>query len=247
MIIKEIQSKSILSASKVYPYVINPYTGCQHNCLYCYATFMKRFTAHREPWGQFVDVKVNAPDLLKKEITKKKPGKVWISGVCDPYQPLEAKYRLTRQCLEILAGNDWPVIVQTRSPLVLRDIDVIKKGRYFEVGCSVTTADDSIRRLFEPAAPPIKERVRALAELHQAGIRTYAMIAPMLPGAEGLLEILTGKVDYVILDRMNYHTADWVYRKYGLEDKMSDDYFYRTARNHAVEFTKSGISVYNIF
>lgn len=247
MIIKEIQSKSILSASKVYPYVINPYTGCQHNCLYCYATFMKRFTGHRESWGQFVDVKVNAPDLLKKEITKKKPGKVWISGVCDPYQPLEAKYRLTRQCLEILAGNDWPVIVQTRSPLVLRDIDVIKKGRFFEVGCSVTTADDSIRRLFEPAAPPIKERIRALDELHQAGIRTYAMIAPILPGAEGLSEILAGKVEYVILDRMNYHGADWVYRKYGLEDKMSDDYFYRAARELAGEFEKSGIAVDKIF
>ncbi len=247
MIIKEIQSKSILSASKVYPYVINPYTGCQHNCLYCYATFMKRFTGHRESWGQFVDVKVNAPDLLKKEITKKKPGKVWISGVCDPYQPLEAKYRLTRQCLEILAGNDWPVIVQTRSPLVLRDIDVIKKGRFFEVGCSVTTADDSIRRLFEPAAPPIKERIRALDELHQAGIRTYAMIAPILPGAEGLSEILAGKVEYVILDRMNYHGADWVYRKYGLEDKMSDDYFYRTARELAGEFEKTGIAVDKIF
>ena len=72
MIIKEIQSKTILSVSKVYPYVINPYTGCQHACSYCYAHFMKRFTGHREPWGQFVDVKVNAPDLLRQEITRKK-------------------------------------------------------------------------------------------------------------------------------------------------------------------------------
>jgi len=242
MIVKEIQSKAILSISKVYHYVINPYTGCQHSCSYCYARFMKRFTGHREPWGQFVDVKVNAPVLLRREITKKKPARVWISGVCDPYQPLEAKYELTRQCLEILAQNNWPVIVQTRSPLVLRDIDILKEGRAFEVGLSITTADDSIRKLFEPNAPTIRERVRALDELHRAGIRTYVMIAPMLPGAEGLAEILAGKVDYVIVDRMNYHYADWVYRKYGLDDKMTDDFFHRTGRELSSTFAKLGIS-----
>jgi DNA repair photolyase len=203
---------------------------------------MKRFTGHSEPWGQFVDVKIKAPDLLRLEITKKKPARVWISGVCDPYQPLEAKYKLTRQCLEILAQNNWPVSVQTRSPLVLRDIDILKKGRDFEVGLSITTADDSIRKLFEPDAPPIENRVRALDELHRAGIKTYVMIAPMLPGAESLAEILAGKVDRVITDRMNYHYADWVYRKYGLTDKMTDDFFYRTERTLSSTFAKLGIS-----
>jgi DNA repair photolyase len=201
MIVKEVQAKAILSKSKVYPYVINPYTGCQHNCSYCYARFMKKFTGHREPWGQFVDVKVNAPELLLLEIRKKKPASVWVSGVCDPYQPLEGRYQLTRRCLEILAHNNWPVTVQTRSPLVLRDIDILKQGGDFEVGLSVTTADERIRKLFEPNAPPIKERVRALGELHQAGIKTFVMVAPILPGAEDLAEILAGKVDSVIVDR----------------------------------------------
>lgn len=242
MIIQEKVSKTILSNSKVYPYVINPYTGCQHNCSYCYARFMKRFTGHQEPWGQFVDVKVNAPELLGKEIKKKKPGKVWVSGVCDPYQPLEAKYKLTRQCLEILARNDWPVVIQTRSPLALRDIDIFKKGRDFDVGLSITTADDNIRKLFEPNAPPIEERIRALEELHHAGIRTYAMIAPILPGAENLADKLTGKVDYVILDRMNYHNADWVYRKYHLEDKLTDGFFYQVEGSLKSAFAKAGIS-----
>ncbi|HUW22215.1 MAG TPA: radical SAM protein [Candidatus Bathyarchaeia archaeon] len=242
MIVKEIQSKTILSVSKVYQYDLNPYTGCQHGCSYCYARFMKRFTGHREPWGQFVDVKVNAPDLLRLEITKKKPGKVWISGVCDPYQPLEVKYKLTRQCLEILAQNNWSVIIQTKSPLVLRDIDILKKGKDFEVGFSIATADDSIRKLFEPDVPTIRARVRALDELHRAGIRTYVMIAPMLPGAEGLAEILEGKVDYVIVDRMNYHYADWVYRKYGLDDKMTDDFFDLMGRTLSSTFAKLGIS-----
>jgi DNA repair photolyase len=241
MVIKETRPKTILSLSKVYPYVINPFTGCQHSCSYCYARFMKRYSGHNEPWGQFVDVKVNAPDLLRREITKKKPDRVWISGVCDPYQSIEAKYRITRQCLEILVQNKWPVTIQTRSPLVLRDMDLLREGTDFEVGFSITTADDCIRKLFEPNAPPIQSRVRALDELHHAEIKTFAMLAPMLPGVENLPEILAGKVDYVRMDRMNYHYADWVYRKYGLEDKMSGEYFYRTEQTLSAAFTELGI------
>ncbi|RJQ40780.1 MAG: radical SAM protein [Anaerolineaceae bacterium] len=243
MIVKEVHAKTILSSSKVYPYVINPYTGCQHNCTYCYARFMKRFTGHREPWGQFVDVKINAPDLLRKEITKKKPGKVWVSGVCDPYQPFEAKYLVTRKCLEILAQNDWSVVIQTRSPLILRDMDVLKRGKNFEAGLSITTADDRIRKIFEPNAPAIEERINALDSLHKAGIRTYAMIAPILPGVEDLAEMLAGKIDYVIIDRMNYNHADWVYRKYNLMDKKSDAYFDQTERLLSSAFAKLGISI----
>ena len=233
LLVKEIQAKTILSKSKIYPWVINPYTGCEHGCSYCYARFMKRVSGHKEPWGEFVDVKINAPDLLRGEIKKKKRAKVWVSGVCDPYQPLEAKYQLTRQCLEILAHNSWPVIIQTRSPLVLRDIDIIKDARDFEVGFSITTADDSIRKLFEPNAPSIEDRIQALDVLHKAGIRTYAMITPVLPGAEGLAGLLKGKIDYVLIDRMNYHYADRVYRDNGLEDSLTDDFFERVRREFA--------------
>jgi DNA repair photolyase len=230
MIIKEIKVKTILSTSKVYDWVINPYVGCQHGCSYCYARFMKRFTGHKEPWGEFVDVKINAVDLLYGEITKKKRGRVWVSGVCDPYQPLEARYKLTRQCLEILAQNNWPVTIQTRSPLVLRDIDILKEMQGLEAGLSITTADDAIRKLFEPNASPISERIKALDELHKAGIKTYAMVAPMLPGAEKLAELLKGKIDFLLIDRMNYHYADWVYGKYGLEDKLTDAFFQQTSK-----------------
>ena len=225
MIIKEVQAKSILSDSKIYPYVINAYTGCAHNCSYCYARFMKRFTHHSEPWGEFVDAKVNAAELLRRDITKKKKDRVWISGVCDPYQPLEGKYQLTRQCLEILVENDWPFVIQTRSPLVLRDRDILVRSKQCEVGMSITTAEDEVRKLFEPSAPPIQSRIDALGELHAAGITTYCMIAPILPGAENLPELLAGKIDYVIFDRMNYNHSDWVYRKYHLEDKKTDEYF----------------------
>lgn len=90
-------------------------------CIYCYAQFMKKYTGHNEKWGDFVDIKINSAILLEKEIKKKKRGVVWISGVCDPYQPVEKKYGLTRRILEILSKENWSVIVQTKSPLVLRD------------------------------------------------------------------------------------------------------------------------------
>ena len=247
MNVKGIQSKTILSVSKIYDYVINPYVGCQHACSYCYARFMKRFSKHKEPWGEFVDVKLNAAELLLVEIHKKKKGSVWISGVCDPYQPLEAKYKLTRKCLEILSHHYWPIIIQTRSPLVLRDMDILKEARNIEVGFSITTADDGIRKLFEPHAPPIEERLRALGELHRSGIKTYAMIAPILPGAELLVKALEEKVDYILVDRMNYNYADWVYKKYRLQDTLSDDFFHRTGRELADVCLKSGIDCRLVF
>ena len=242
MTVKETKPKTILSVSKIYDYVINPYVGCQHGCSYCYARFMKRFSGHLEPWGLFADVKINAPELLRKEITKKKRGRVWMSGVCDPYQPLEAKYELTRQCLEILAANEWPVTIQTRSPLVLRDLDILKGAKDLEAGLSITTADDKIRRLFEPYATSVEDRLKTLEELHLNGIRTYAMIAPVLPGAEALAEALVGKVDHIIIDRMNYHYADWIYRKNKIENTLSDEYFRKVSDSITGVCKKSDIT-----
>jgi DNA repair photolyase len=247
MNIREIYARSILVKSQVSDYAVNPYVGCQHRCTYCYAHFMRRFTGHRELWGEFVDVKINAPDLLRKEIHAKGPGRVWISGVCDPYQPIEKKYELTRNCLEILVGCGWPITVQTKSPLVLRDIDLFTRNANIEVGLSVTTAHDDIRELFEPNAPSIKERIRALGELYTEGIRTYAMIAPMLPGAEGLAAQLSGKVDYVLVDRMNYHYGDRVYRKYHLEDAMAYDFFLSKGNELASVFAEQGIECRVLF
>lgn len=247
MIVREVQVKTILSASKIRDYVINPYIGCQHGCSYCYARFMKRFAGHLEPWGEFVDVKINAAELLQKEILKKKMGEVWVSGVCDPYQPLEAKYLLTRKCLEILAHYRWPVIIQTRSPLVLRDIDIIKEAPNFRVGLSITTADESIRRIFEPNAPSIQARINALAVLHQAGIKTYAMIAPILPGAESLIDLLKEKVDYVLVDRMNYNNAVVIYKNNKLEYALTDDYFHITARELAAKCAETGMDCEFLF
>jgi DNA repair photolyase len=225
MIIKEIYAKRILSESKVLDYTINPYVGCEHGCTYCYARFIKRFTHHKEKWGEFVDVKLNAPTLLQREVNSKKVGRVWISGICDPYQPLERKYGITRSCLEILFRKNWPVTIQTKSTLILRDVELLQNHKNVEVTLTITTADEKIRQIFEPKAPSIKERVETLENLHSAGIKTSVMIAPLLPRAEGLVKEIVGKADYVLIDRMNYHHADWIYKKYGLEYAISDEFF----------------------
>lgn len=247
MKIKEIRAKNILSKSKVFDYALNPYIGCQHDCSYCYARFMKRFTGHRENWGEFVDVKINAPELLIVEIRKKRVGRVWVSGICDPYQPIEEKYELTKICLEILMKNDWPVTIQTKSPLVLRDLELLKKFKEIEVGFTITTADEEIRKIFEMRAPPIEERLKALAILHSEGIKTFAMIAPILPGTEGLVNKLKGKIDYAMIDKMNYHYADWVYRKHKMEWAKKEIFFIRKGKELRESFEKEKIPCQVLF
>jgi DNA repair photolyase len=243
MIIKEIWAKSILSKSQIYDYAVNPYVGCSHACRYCYAAFMKRFTGHKERWGEFVDVKINAPELLAREIARRKKGRVWVSGVCDPYQHAERKYRLTRGCLEILVDNGWPVTVQTKSALVLRDSDILEKSKEAEVGFTITTADEKMRKLFEPGASPIRERIDALGVLHSKGIKTFAMIAPVLPGAEDLAGLLAGKVDHVLVDRLNYHYANRTYRENKMEWAMEEPFFLHAAEEIQRGFEGQGIPV----
>jgi DNA repair photolyase len=247
MIIKPMYARTILSKSKVMDYSLNPYVGCEHGCTYCYARFIKRFTGHRERWGSFVDVKINAPTLLHREMKKKVPGKVWISGVCDPYQPLEKKYELTRQCLQILLKHKWPVTVQTKSSLILRDLRLLTQFNELEVGLSITTANEQIRELFEPKATPINQRIETLAKLHKEGIQTFAMIAPLLPKAEELVHQITGKVDYVLMDKMNYHYADNIYRKHRLEYAMSIAFFKRKTEKLAKALNKRDIPYQILF
>jgi DNA repair photolyase len=130
---------------------------------------------------------------------------------------------------------------------VLRDLDILASSPAVEVGLSITTADDRVRRLFEPKAPPIAGRVEALRRLHDAGIRTFAMIAPLLPGAEELPGLLAGKVDRVLIDRMNYGYGSWVYRRYGLEGFQTDEFFEGTAQELAAKFEAAGVPCRIVF
>jgi len=242
--IREVHAKSILNKSKIYDYCVNAYIGCQVNCRYCYARlFMRRYSRHSEPWGEFVDVKVNAPELLRKQIVRAKKGRVWLSSVCDPYQPLEKKYRLTRQCLAILAEARFPVNIQTKMTLVLRDLDIIERFEEVEVGMTLTTDDERIARMFEPGASPVGERISALEKIHSQGIKTFAFVGPLLPGGpEGLISALAGKVDKVLVDRMNYlETIIGLYKKLGLSESATDQFFHEQARRIAREADKHGL------
>ncbi len=226
--VKEIKAKSILNKSKIFDYCLNPYTGCEHNCAYCYARlFMRRYSGHSEPWGEFVDVKINAPELLRKQLQRAKRGAVWISSVCDPYQPLEAKYRLTRQCLEELVKRQFPVNIQTKSVLVLRDLDLILQFEEKEVGFTIATDNESVAKLFEPRASSVKERLEALDKIHSKGIQTFVFIGPLLPGnPEKLIEQLEGKAERVYIDRMNYmNTMRGFYYRYRLTGAATERFF----------------------
>jgi DNA repair photolyase len=226
--VKEVKAKSILNRSKIFDYCLNPYTGCQINCAYCYARlFMRRYSGHREAWGEFVDVKVNAAEILKKQLDKAKRGTVWISSVCDPYQPLEATYQLTRSCLKELAMKEFPVNIQTKSKLVVRDLDLFQEFKAIEVGFTITTNDEQIASLFEPGAAPVEERLRALETIRSSGVTTFAFIGPLLPGnPERLIERLEGRVDSVLIDRMNYlYSVRGFYHQLGLHGKMTDGFF----------------------
>jgi DNA repair photolyase len=227
--VREIKAKSMLNRSKVFDYCLNPYTGCQINCAYCYARlFMRRYSGHTEAWGEFVDVKVNAPEVLRKQLGRAKKGTVWISSVCDPYQPLEAKYALTRRCLEELVKKQFPVNIQTKSKLVLRDLDLLKAIETVEVGFTVTTDDERVARLFERHASSVKERLAALERIHDAGIGTFAFIGPILPGnPERLVKSLSEKVDKVLIDRMNYISSmRKFYHQAGFGKETSDTFFH---------------------
>ncbi|MFA7301271.1 MAG: radical SAM protein [Candidatus Shapirobacteria bacterium] len=190
--INEIQAKTILTKSGLpgSDWVINPYNGCQMGCMYCYAAQIARWNHPNEEWGTFLDVKINAAELLKIELEKlekkyksKDFGFIFLSSVTDPYTPLEAKYNLTRKCLEVLAdfGYEGGIGIQTKSPLVLKDIDVLKKIKNVQVGFTVTTLDDKVSRFLEVLAPPVTVRIKAIKELNKSGINTYAFIGPILP------------------------------------------------------------------
>ncbi|CAM4375993.1 Bacteriophage protein gp37 [Yersinia intermedia] len=190
MKITEIVAKSIITKSKLpdTDYVVNPYTGCAFACMYCYACFMGRFIGEENtPWGEYVYVKKNAVDLFNKDLQKllrnKTRGSIFLSSVTDPYQNCEHKYRLTRGILQAIAAANYDGVISilTKSPLILRDIDVIKKIKNIEVGLTITSLNDKLSRHLEVNAPSTVRRLRTLSELHENGINTYCFIGPLLP------------------------------------------------------------------
>jgi len=185
IVLKEIDVKTALSKSKLreLDYSLNPYYGCQFSCLYCYA---RKFTPHEEAsnrWGEVVVVKRNLVEVLLKEVQRVRRGTVGLSTITDPYQPVEGSRLLTRRSLEILLSKDFRVSIQTKSPLVLRDLDVLVRHREkVDVGFTVTTLREEVWRRLEPGAPGPKARIEALKRLSGEGIDTWLFMGPVIRG-----------------------------------------------------------------
>jgi len=209
--VKWVKAKSALVKSRIYDvdYALNPYVGCEHGCLYCYARFMCKYAKTDKEWGDFVHVKINLPKILASEVRRLPEGTVLISSVTDPYQPLERKYLITRRSLEILSRTNFSVIILTKSDLVLRDIDKLKHMENVEVGFTITTLDESFSSILEPKAPSPLRRLKALEILKENGIDTFGFIAPFIPiisekRLDSLLEKLAEiNVDRVMVDTLN--------------------------------------------
>ena len=247
----EVVAKTVLTPSRIpgVDYSLNPYIGCLHGCRYCYVARMPHIRARGLPWGTFVEAKANAPELLRRELPRARPGTVVIGISTDPYQPPERRLRITRRILEVLSdlggvAGAFEIRMLTKSPLVLRDVRLLGELDA-EVGLTVTTDSEEVRRVFEPGAPPIPARVAALRELKRAGLRTYAFVGPMLPmDPERLVGMLAGAVDRVVLDRMNYpwRVRD-LYHAHGWDHALEEEFFVDTAREIIELFSREGVRV----
>lgn len=183
--IREIEAKTALSRSGLpeLDYSLNPYLGCLHGCRYCYAIDMTSHMEARENWGEVVAARTNIAEILSKEINTKRRGLVGIATITDPYQFVEMKYGLTRACIPILLRHGFRISIQTKSPLVLRDLDLLtgNPGRV-DVGLSLATLDQKNANIIDPFAPAPLSRARALSRLAEAGIDTWAFLGPIIPG-----------------------------------------------------------------
>ena len=203
-IIRETEVKSVLTKSNlpVSDYSVNPYVGCTHACKYCYASFMKRFTNHPEEWGLFLDVKY-WPEIKHPE---KYAGKeMFFGSVTDPYLPQEETYRRTRSLLEQLLGSGIRLSIQTKSDLVLRDIDLIKTFPDARVGFSINTLDEDFKNDMDKAVS-IERRIAAMKILHDEGIRTTCFISPIFPGitdCKDIIDRVKGFCNLVWLENLN--------------------------------------------
>jgi len=210
--VREVKVKRALSPSGIYSvdFSLNPYVGCQHACTYCYVPYLYPRLLRGRLWGHFVDVKINLPRLLKHEVRRvSQPATVLISSITDPYQPIEAKYRLTRLSLEALIDGGLYAVLLTKSPLLRRDLDLLGRLKRCEVGVTITTLNR--HRELEPKAPSPYERLGAIEEAGELGLTTYVFLGPLMPGVaelelkELIKEIKQRRCKRVVVDKFRAH------------------------------------------
>ncbi len=204
ILIREVETKNIMTKSSlpVGGYSVNPYVGCTHACKYCYASFMKRFTGHTEEWGTFLDVK-HWPEI--KNPKKYAGQRVVIGSVTDGYNPQEEQFRNTRKLLEQLIGSDADILICTKSDLVVRDIDLLKKLGRVTVSWSINTLDENFKNDMDSASS-IERRIAAMKQVYDAGIRTVCFVSPVFPGItdfEAIFERVKDQCDLFWLENLN--------------------------------------------
>ncbi|MET1170882.1 radical SAM protein [Paenibacillus sp. FSL R5-0486] len=213
--IKDIVSKKILSEVKGYldigfTHSLNPYTGCAFACEYCYVREMPIQKFKDIPWGSWVDVKKNAAENYLREVSllrrKNKPISIFMSSATDPYQPVEQRANITRSLLEEMDKNPPDSLqIQTRSPLVARDLDILLKLKEkcrIMVSMTIETDREDVKRIFSPYAPGIDLRVKALKKINDAGIHTQVSISPVLPFSPNFANMLQGITDRIWIDTL---------------------------------------------
>ena len=221
MIVKEVETKSYITKSNLpaSDYVINPYVGCPHACKYCYASFMKRFTNHPEPWGEFIDIKRCNLPLDTKKLKNKH---VFLSSVTDCYNSYEKEYELTRSILKELVECDCYLNISTKSSLILRDLDLLKQIKNLEVSISINTIDEEFKNDMDKASS-IKDRLKTLKTLKENGIKTILFMSPIFPyitNFKSIIEISKDYVDEYWFENLNLRgpykkeILDYIKRKY---------------------------------
>ena len=190
VVYREVEVKSALNAVKGMPFgwSLNPWSGCAHKCVYCFARAYHARYREKNVGTDFdsnIEVRVNIADVLRKELRRHREGSLAIGTATDPYQPIEGKYKLTRRCLEALIDHPMPTSIVTKGPLVVRDIDVLKRldertdlTVYFSVPC----VDEEVVRKTDPGTAPPRQRLRALGMLREAGLDAAVLCMPVLPG-----------------------------------------------------------------
>ncbi|MCL2828418.1 MAG: radical SAM protein [Oscillospiraceae bacterium] len=214
--VKTVITKSKLPASD---YAVNPYVGCPHKCVYCYACFMKRFTGHEEPWGEFIDIKAFPPIKNPSQYDGKT---LFFGSVTDCYNPYEAEYQKTREILEQFMGTEAEITLATKSNLIVRDLEILKQIKHLTVAFSINTVDENFRRDMDQAAG-VKERIKAMKLLHENGIHTVTFLSPIFPGITSVEKIVEATRDYCNaywLENLNLRGSyrpiimDYINRKY---------------------------------
>jgi len=205
---KEITAQKILSVTgiKEARYVINPYRGCQFGCCFCYAQWNKFVQKQSGKWGDFVHIKTNAPKILAKELQQDVHGTVMLGSTTEIYQPVESKYKLTRQILNTLKEKNLNIIILTRSDLITRDIDILKKLKKVLICFTLNTLDNEVIKAFEKGSPSADKRVTAIKNLAETGIPVYLHVGPFLPfltDPEKLLNQFDGFVERVDFENLN--------------------------------------------